>query len=446
MSATTSPQKEKANAAGWVKFEETDGVQDSIVGGGGSPSKATVDSQTSRSSSGVSSARGSVTSAALPHQEDENDGGILAVSEVQVIDEHTLKREQSIAGGTSAVPVFRQMSTTTPKANGASETEMDNVNLNDSASPHKTPVRGRQFENGDIIVTLLPVNEQLPWISPAKFRPELVPEELMAPVLTLTVEDYVQTLEKLTSDMRFTIYVMLYKRILVIWIILAFVILLGVLFSKQDGIRLFAMGVVWLIINAGAIFFCMWIKIKLNKQMEKCLAVVNNSLMKHKLLLGVDDRGKISCHKVNLCFIYFDPSDCIKRLETVLAEKPDENKPEENNGFDREQYLREVEQFEDVEVVVAGRNSVRIERSNERAEKLFLHYIQRWSKDYLRRRLDWVMEDLYGQSEYASNTSPRHLRSALCPCQYIEEHLKNKRLRESLNPCAVSSNPCLWCD
>jgi len=446
MSATTSPQKEKANAAGWVKFEDTDEVQDS--GGVGSPSKAHIDSP-SRSSSGVSSARGSVTSAALPNQEDENDGGILAVSEVQVVDEHTLKREQSIAagggGGTSGVPLFKQMSTTTPKANGASETEMDNVNLNDTTSPHKTTnaARGRTFENGDIIVTLLPVNEKLPWISPAKFRPELVPEELMAPVLTLTVEDYVQTLEKLTSDMRFTIYIMGYKRILVIWIVLAFVILLSLLFSGFQGIQLFACGVVWLILNAGAIFFCMWIKIKLNKQMEKCMAVVNNSLMKHKLLLGVDDRGKISCHKVNLCFIYFDPSDCIKRLETVLAEKPE---AAENGGFNREEYLREVEQFEDVEVVVAGRNSVRIERTHERAEKLFLHYIQRWAKDYLRRRLDWVMEDLYGQSEYASNTNPRHLRSALCPCQYIEEHLRNKRLRESLNPCAVSSNPCLWCD
>merc|ERR1712156_968415 len=88
MSATTSPQKEKANAAGWVKFEDTDEVQDS--GGIGSPSKAHIDSP-SRSSSGVSSARGSVTSAALPNQEDENDGGILAVSEVQVVDEHTLK-------------------------------------------------------------------------------------------------------------------------------------------------------------------------------------------------------------------------------------------------------------------------------------------------------------------------------------------------------------------
>ena len=94
-------------------------------------------------------------------------------------------------------------------------------------------------------------------------------------------------------------------------------------------------------------------------------------------------------------------------------------KPEENGGFDRDTYLRDVEQFDDVEVVVAGRTTARVDRTHERAEKLFLHYIQRWAKDYLRRRLDWVIEDLYGRSEYASNTSPRHLRSALCPCQVI---------------------------
>lgn len=42
------------------------------------------------------------------------------------------------------------------------------------------------FSNGDIIVTLLPVNTQWPWITPAKFRPELVPEELMAQGLTVS--------------------------------------------------------------------------------------------------------------------------------------------------------------------------------------------------------------------------------------------------------------------
>jgi hypothetical protein len=45
--------------------------------------------------------------------------------------------------------------------------------------------------------------------------------------------------------------------------------------------------------------------------MEKCMSLVNNSLIKHNLLLGVDDRGKLSCHKVNLCFIYFESSECI---------------------------------------------------------------------------------------------------------------------------------------
>lgn len=101
----------------------------------------------------------------------------------------------------------------------------------------------------------------------------------------------------------------------------------------------------------------------------------------------------------------------------MLAEKP-----EDNNTFDREAYLRDTEEFEDIEVVVAGRSTTTIsnsveQRMHERAEKLFLHYIQRWAKDFLRRRLDWVIEDLYGRSEYASNTNPRHLRTALCPCQ-----------------------------
>lgn len=39
--------------------------------------------------------------------------------------------------------------------------------------------------NGDVIVTLLPINTKWPWITPAIFRPELVPEELMAQGLTV---------------------------------------------------------------------------------------------------------------------------------------------------------------------------------------------------------------------------------------------------------------------
>lgn len=162
-------------------------------------------------------------------------------------------------------------------------------------------------------MTLLPVNEKFPWVTPARFRPELVPEELMAPVLTLTVEEYVNTMEKLTTDMRFTVFNICYKRILIIWIVTAFTILLALLFSGFQGVQLFACGVAWLIMNASAIFVCMWIKLRLNKQLEQCMSTVNAALLKHNLILGLDDRGKLSCHKVNLCFIYIEPKECIVR-------------------------------------------------------------------------------------------------------------------------------------
>ena len=53
--------------------------------------------------------------------------------------------------------------------------------------------------NGEVIVTLLPVNERLPWVTPAKFRPELVPEELMAPILTVITNNIATLFYSLTT-------------------------------------------------------------------------------------------------------------------------------------------------------------------------------------------------------------------------------------------------------
>ena len=76
---------------------------------------------------------------------------------------------------------------------------------------------------------------------------------------------------------------------------------------------------------------------------------------------------------------YFYAISPQSKLEKLLDEKPDEV-AESGSVFDRETYLREVEEFEEVEVVVSGRNSVRVGSKAERAEKLFLHYSQRWAK------------------------------------------------------------------
>ena len=70
---------------------------------------------------------------------------------LQVIDEHTLKLEQAAI---TVAPVFKQMQAT---PNGSSDIDMDNVNLNDSASPQKTTdvVRGRQFGKIILYISLI---------------------------------------------------------------------------------------------------------------------------------------------------------------------------------------------------------------------------------------------------------------------------------------------------
>ena len=125
MSATTSPQKEKAQ---WVKFDEADGG-----------------AEASRSSSGVSSARGSVLAAPLPQEED---GGVLQVSEVQVVDEHVLKNKTSETAADAHSSVFKQMSSSPTKVKGATmedSADMDNVNLSDESPAKSDNGRGRRF-------------------------------------------------------------------------------------------------------------------------------------------------------------------------------------------------------------------------------------------------------------------------------------------------------------
>uniref|UniRef100_A0A1E1VXN8 Transmembrane protein 268 n=1 Tax=Pectinophora gossypiella TaxID=13191 RepID=A0A1E1VXN8_PECGO len=284
------------------------------------------------------------------------------------------------------------------------------------------------FSNGDIIVTLLPVNSKWPWITAARFRPELVPEELMAQGLTLTVEEYVHAMELLVNDARFTLYNICYKRVLVCWITLAFLVLLALLFSGLTGLTLFSLGVLWLVLNAAAIFLCMWIKLKLSKGLEQCLGSVNKLLNKHKLILALDDRGKISCHKVNLCFIYFDSGPCIAHIQQFIES-------EEGKTI-----MEGWEQRLDVpanDIVIQGSQSTRLSRRQGMAEPVYLRYLQRWGKDFLRRRLDWTLDEDGGNP-----AAPRHLTHALCPCQYVEEILRNKEPRDT-RACCPSCNDWL---
>ncbi|XP_062545247.1 uncharacterized protein LOC134211892 isoform X3 [Armigeres subalbatus] len=279
------------------------------------------------------------------------------------------------------------------------------------------------FANGDVIVTLLPTNTRWPWITPAVFRPELVPEELMAQGLTLTVEEYVHAMETLVNDYRFTMYNICYKRVLVVWILFAFVVLLGLLFSGLYGITLFSLGVGWLFLNAAAIFLCMWVKLRLARGLERCMARVNKQLIRHKILLALDDRGHISCHKVNLCFMYFEPSQCISYLNEFIERS-------EQNGNTIEPGWESRLDVATNDIVIQGANTTRLSRKQERGLLLLLRYASRWGNETMRGLLD------------VSSVEPaRHCRQFQCPCQYIEFHLKCKPQGYPCNCCATLTDP-----
>lgn len=162
-------------------------------------------------------------------------------------------------------------------------------------------------------------------------------------------------METLVNDYRFTMYNICYKRVLVCWVVFAFAVLMGLLFSGLKGIGLFSLGVAWLFLNAAAIFLCMWVKLRLSRGLEHCLARVNKQLLRHKILLCLDDRGKISCHKVNLCFMYMNPNECVTHLDAYIDRS-------EQNGNTIEAGWESRLDVEAGDIVIQGSQTTRVSR------------------------------------------------------------------------------------
>lgn len=173
--------------------------------------------------------------------------------------------------------------------------------------------------------------------------------------LQLTVEEYVHAMETLVNDFRFTLYNVCYKRVLLVWVVFAFCVLLGLLFSGLKGIPLFSLGVGWLFLNAASIFMCMWVKLRLARGLERCLASVNKQLVKHKIILALDDRGRISCHKVNLCFMYYDPEQCVNYLNDFIERS-------EQNGTTIEAGWESRLDVDVNDIIIQGSNTTRVSK------------------------------------------------------------------------------------
>jgi hypothetical protein len=164
------------------------------------------------------------------------------------------------------------------------------------------------------------------------------------------------------------------------------------------------------------------------------MAAVNEHFYKSNIILGVDDQGHFSCHKVNLVFVYFDVKPCIRYLSELTNLTA-------NNGqatiqVTRDQALPPLDfdrmDIDNEDIVIRGAEGTSpktVSRKEQTAEKLLLRYSQRWVKEYARKRIDLSMAlHTDGTTNVPPTLPPRHCATARCPCQYIEEHLRFKPL------------------
>ena len=209
--------------------------------------------------------------------------------------------------------------------------------------------------------------------------------------------------------------------------------------------------------------------------------------MKHNLLLGVDDKGHLSCHKINLYFIYFNLSQCVQFLNDLLVTPVSGNASSRTNGHLPPIDITNID-IEDGDVIITGPSSLfrsslgpegqsrssfgpegqfglegqsraaqqstvvqssgtsTVETltpaqpqttaqtrtlsmsASKRTQRLIGHYSQRWVKEFVRKRLDLNLPLHYEVTPSGRTLDPRHCASSRCPCQFIEEHLRFKPL------------------
>uniref|UniRef100_A0A915KDB2 Uncharacterized protein n=1 Tax=Romanomermis culicivorax TaxID=13658 RepID=A0A915KDB2_ROMCU len=133
----------------------------------------------------------------------------------------------------------------------------------------------------------------------------------------MPVETYVEVMEKLTNDFRFRIYTALYRRLIVFWFIFCLFVLLMLLLSGLKGITLFSIVLLWLFLTGVGVLLVLHVKRILNRNLHKCVASVNKLLIKYNLMIGIEDRGKLSCHKIALIFVYFDWKSCAQKISIM---------------------------------------------------------------------------------------------------------------------------------
>ncbi|GAU97814.1 hypothetical protein RvY_09045 [Ramazzottius varieornatus] len=286
--------------------------------------------------------------------------------------------------------------------------------------PEETAISFEERENGKVLTTLKPANERCAWITPPVYHPEMVPQRV-ADFLQVPLEDYVICLEVLVKDYRFRIFAVLYKRLIGIWLLLTVIVLLVLLFTGLRGINLFVAGLIWLIVAGTGMCFCLYAKKKMNDGLRDAVATANKFTIKQRLIVGVDDRGKLSMHKTFVLLMYYDVSDCIIKIAELLRSS-------KIVSIQNGSTIAFSHPNPDMDV---AQTSVM-----DKAETLLLRCVQPYVKEIARRRLHFVTAKI-GEDPVdgvdgspATNMVPRHCKTCWCLCQYVDRQVIRRKPRK----------------
>ncbi|KRX19180.1 Vacuolar protein sorting-associated protein 52 -like protein, partial [Trichinella nelsoni] len=318
-----------------------------------------------------------------------------------------------------------------PSAGDVAEIEVTVQNVNPLAASSEqqdvsnrptTTAIGTPLENGITIVVVMPLKLTCKMLSFTKFDPNHVPRAILSSKLSITVEDYVTAMELLTNDFRFRLYTVFHQRIIFAWLIASLIVMLCVLFSNARGLVLFALSLGWSSVIGLGTLLCVIFERMLDQSLSCCVATVNRFLVRHNLLLCVDDRGKFSCHKIAIVFLYFNLDQCI--LEVA--------KNVEKLGLK----LHRRQHHLPIPTAPSVSSQVDIVAAPTTAQN---KHTQRYCRDLIRKGINLPVVRFQDQTDDMSITV-KHCKFALCLCQYLEKCHFQKR-RRSLFCWSLCDNP-----
>ncbi|KHJ46215.1 hypothetical protein D918_03263 [Trichuris suis] len=289
----------------------------------------------------------------------------------------------------------------------------ESVNLHDRQNDDRTRrVPTQNIENGVTITTVSPVARRCSFFSVASFDPRRIPKAIINENLQITVEDYMAAVEKLINDPRFRVYCICHQRIVLMWMLCSFILMLLLLVSGARGIGLFALIVAWMILVCIGVAVSLFANKVICKNIAVCVAAVNKFLSPFDLLLCVDDRGKFSCNKITIVFVRFNLRNCIARTCSLIS---------------RSSVVANSRRL-NISSISANVDMSTEQIRMEQAKLLLFRYSQQYCRDLVR---GVVRFSTGGVMETRDLLLPLHCAFAQCLCQYVERNffLRKERSR-----------------